>query len=123
MISALSSPSIELPGLLGGLFGEADDRLADLLASLVAEHDGAEHFLFGKLLGLGFDHHHRVGSAGDDKVEIAVLLAARLGLRIYSPSLKPTRAPPIGPMNGTPEMVSAAEAAIIATMSGSFSPS
>ena len=28
--------------------------------------------------------------------------------------MKPTRAAPIGPMNGTPEMVSAAEAATIA---------
>jgi hypothetical protein len=37
--------------------------------------------------------------------------------------LKPTRAAPIGPMKGTPEMVSAAEAAIIATISGSLSPS
>ncbi len=37
--------------------------------------------------------------------------------------MKPTRAPPIGPMKGTPEMVSAVEAAIIARMSGSFSPS
>ena len=47
-----------------------------------------------------------------------------VGLRMYSPSfVKPTRAAPIGPMNGTPERVSAAEAAIIATMSGSFSPS
>jgi hypothetical protein len=34
---------------------------------------------------------------------------------------KPTRAPPIGPMKGAPESVSAAEAATIATMSGSFS--
>src|SRR5260221_230865 len=34
-----------------------------------------------------------------------------VGLRTYSPSIMPTRAPPIGPMNGTPERVSAAEAA------------
>ena len=45
------------------------------------------------------------------------------GLRIYSPPIMPTRAAPIGPMKGTPEMVSAADAAIIATMSGSLSPS
>ena len=38
---------------------------------LVGEHDGAEHDLFRKLLGFGFDHHHRVGRAGDDEVELA----------------------------------------------------
>ena len=41
----------------------------------------------------------------------------------YSLLMKPTRAPPIGPMNGAPDSVSAAEAATIATMSGSFSRS
>src|SRR4029453_140351 len=52
-----------------GFFGEADDRLADLLARLVGEHDGAEHLLFGELLGFGFDHHAGGGRAGDDEVE------------------------------------------------------
>ena len=61
----------ELPRVLGGLFGEGDDRLADVLAGLVAEHDGAEHLVFRKLLGFGFDHHHGVRSAGDDEVEAA----------------------------------------------------
>ena len=37
----------------------------------VGEHDGAEHLLFGQLLGFGFDHHHRVAGAGDDEVETA----------------------------------------------------
>ena len=45
------------------------------------------------------------------------------GLRMYSPSWKPTRVAPIGPMKGTPEIVSAAEAAISATISASVSPS
>ena len=45
------------------------------------------------------------------------------GLSTYSPSMKPTRAAPIGPMKGMPEMVSAAEAATKATTSGSFSMS
>ena len=61
----------ELPRVLGGLFGEVDDRLADLLRCRVGEHDGAEHLLFRQLLGFGFDHHHRVGRAGDDQVELA----------------------------------------------------
>ena len=45
------------------------------------------------------------------------------GLRTKAPLIRPTRAPPIGPMKGTPERVSAAEAATMATMSGSFSRS
>ena len=44
---------------------------AHLLARLVGEHDGAEHDLFGQLLGFGFDHHHRIAGAGDDQVELA----------------------------------------------------
>ena len=51
------------------------------------------------------------------------LTCSMLGLRTYSSSMKPTRAAPIGPKNGTPLIVSAAEAATIARMSGSFSPS
>ena len=48
---------------------------------------------------------------------------SRVGFSTYSPSMKPTRAAPIGPMKGTPESVRAAEAATMATMSGSFSRS
>ena len=50
-------------------------------------------------------------------------MSATSGFRTYSPLAKPTRAAPIGPMKGTPEIVSAAEAAIIATMSGSLTRS
>ena len=61
----------ELPRLLGGLLGELDDRFDHRLHFAVGEHDRAEHLVFGQLLGLGFDHHHRVAGAGDDKVELA----------------------------------------------------
>ena len=37
----------------------------------MGEHHGAEHLVLGQLLGLGFDHHHRVAGAGDDQVELA----------------------------------------------------
>ncbi len=64
----------ELARLLGGLFGEADDRLDHRLERGVARHHRLEHRLFGKLLGLQFDHQDRVGGAGDDEVERRFLL-------------------------------------------------
>jgi hypothetical protein len=77
----------------------------------------------GQFLGFRFHHHHGIVGGGDDEVELALGNLRQRRVELYSPSLKPTRAAPIGPMNGTPEMVSAAEAAIIATISGSVSPS
>ncbi len=59
----------EFARLLGGLFGELDDRGDDRLESGVAVHDGFQHDLFRKLPGLGLDHQHRIGSAGDDEIE------------------------------------------------------
>jgi hypothetical protein len=46
-----------------------------------------------------------------------------VGLITYSPSTWPTRAAPIGPLNGIPDSASAAEAPIIAGMSESISGS
>ena len=59
----------EVARLLGGLLGEADDRLDHRLEALVPHHDGAEHHLFRQFLGLGLDHQHGVLRAGDDEVE------------------------------------------------------
>src|SRR5438309_525972 len=50
-------------------------------------------------------------------------ISSTWGLSTNSLLRKPTRAAPIGPMNGAPESVSAADAATIATTSGSFSRS
>ena len=63
----------ELARLLGGAFGQTDDRVDHRLEGLVAGHDGAEHDLFGKLFGLRFDHQHRFAGAGDDEVEFGIL--------------------------------------------------
>ena len=63
----------EVARLLGGVFGELDDRLDHRLEMPVAEHHGAEHDLFGQLLCFGLHHHHRVLRAGDDEVELALL--------------------------------------------------
>ena len=60
---------LEVARLLGGLLGEADDRLDHRLEVLVAEHHGAEHHVLGELLGLRLDHQHGVLRAGDDEIE------------------------------------------------------
>ena len=38
----------------------------------VAEHHGAEHDVFGQLLGFRLDHQHGVLRAGDDEIELAL---------------------------------------------------
>src|SRR3982751_5367112 len=48
-------------------------------------------------------------------------ISSSVGLSTYSSLMKPTRAAPMGPLNGTPDSVNAADAATIATTSGSFS--
>ena len=58
------------PGFLGGLFGQLDDRVDHGARMLVREHNSAEHGFFRKLLGFGFNHHHRVLRGGDDEVEV-----------------------------------------------------
>ena len=50
-------------------------------------------------------------------------ISSTVGLTLTSPLMKPTRAAPIGPMNGTPDRVSAADEAISARMSESDSRS
>jgi hypothetical protein len=44
-----------------------------------------------------------------------------VGLTTNSPSIRPTRTAPIGPWNGISLIVSAADAAMVPRMSGSFS--
>ena len=68
---------LEVEGLLGGVFGQFDDRVDHRLHALVGEHDAAQDVLFGQLLDFGFDHHHGVVGAGDDQVDPAVPSARR----------------------------------------------
>lgn len=70
----------------------------------MAEHDGAEHFLFGQLVSLGFHHHHGVLGPGDDLRPVrcsgfmrSCVMSSIAGFSTYLPSTKPTRAAPIGP--------------------------
>ena len=58
--------------LLRGLLGQLDDRLDHRLEVAVAEHHGAEHDVFGQLLGFRLDHQHGVGGAGDDEIELGL---------------------------------------------------
>ena len=44
--------------------------------------------------------------------------SSKEGFKTYSPSIKPTLAAPIGPSNGTPDIVSAADAPIMEAISG-----
>ncbi len=60
---------LEFARLLGGHFGELDDRVDHRLEALVAEHDGAEHHVFVQFLGFRLDHQHGVLRAGNDEVE------------------------------------------------------
>ncbi len=60
---------LEFARLLGGLFGQPDDRLKDWLECGMAGHHRLQHRLLGKLLGLQLDHQNRVRRACDDKIE------------------------------------------------------
>ncbi len=55
---------------LAGLGDQFVDAGGDLLAAVVAELDGAEHFLFGGLLRARFHHHDAVFGAGHDDVQL-----------------------------------------------------
>ena len=47
----------------------------------MAEHHGAEHDLFGQLLGFGFDHQHGGFGAGDDQVQVGHLAGGLAGVQ------------------------------------------
>ena len=61
------------PGLGAGIAAQRADGADRGLHLLVAEHHRAEHHFLGQLLGLGFDHEHRLLGAGDHEVELRVL--------------------------------------------------
>ena len=59
--------------LLGGLLGQADDRLDDRLETGVAGHHRLQHGVFAELLGLQLDHQHGVRGPCHDQIEGRVL--------------------------------------------------
>jgi hypothetical protein len=87
----------------------------------MAEDHGAEHDVFGELLGLGFDHQHGGFGAGDDQVELCAL---QLGLGRAQHVLAVDVADAGGAdraAEGNAGNGQAAEAPIMAGMSGSIS--
>ena len=60
---------LEVPGFLGGVFRQLDDRVDHGLDALVRKGDGAQNFFFRQFLDFRFHHHHRVLRAGHDEVE------------------------------------------------------
>ena len=56
---------------LAGLLRELVDRLDDLAYLGVRELDGAEEIFLGDLVAAAFDHHDRIGRAGDHDVHAA----------------------------------------------------
>ena len=56
---------------LADLLHQLADARRDLLAAIVAELDGGQHFGFGRLLRAGFHHHDAAFGAGDDDVDLA----------------------------------------------------
>ncbi len=59
-------------GVLATSAANSLNRLNRDLHLLVAEHDRAEHDVFGQTAGLRLDHQHGLLGAGDDQVQIAV---------------------------------------------------
>ncbi len=75
---------LEFAGLLGGLFGEPDDRLKNRLERGMTGHHRLQHRVLGELLSLRLDHEDGVRRAGDDEIERRVLhlLDSRVDLEL-----------------------------------------
>ena len=121
--SAALSGSFELARLLGGLLGELDDGVDHRLEVPVAEHYGAEHDVLGQLLGFRFHHQHGVLRAGDDEIELALHHLVELRIEhVFVVDEADARGADRSHERRA-DSVSAADAATIATTSGSFSRS
>ena len=68
----------EIEGLIGSIFGQIQDQVDDGLHLLMAEHDRAQHFLFGQLIGFRFHHHHGVFGASDNQIQPLFRLQTQL---------------------------------------------
>jgi hypothetical protein len=68
----------EIERLARGILGQIDDQVEDRPDRLVAEPHRAQHLLLGQLIGLRFNHHHRVPGAGDHQIEPLLGVLAQL---------------------------------------------
>ena len=64
---------LPVPGVGAGFVGQFVDRGDRGLHLGVAEHDRAQHDVFGQFHGFGLDHQHGGLGAGDDQVERRIL--------------------------------------------------
>ena len=100
------------------------DQVDDGLLLLVAEHDRAEHHFLGQLLRFRFDHQHGRFGAGDDEVELRCL---ELGLgrvqHVLAVDVADARRADRAVERNARRATRAADAPIIAGMSGSISGS
>ncbi|MCY1393025.1 hypothetical protein D9M71_79120 [compost metagenome] len=66
--------SAPVPGRLAGFGSQLGDGADDRLELVVGEQHGAQHLVFGQLVGFGFNHQHGVFGTGHDHVEAGALL-------------------------------------------------
>jgi hypothetical protein len=64
---------LPVPCRLAGDLGQLVDGLDRALHLLVPEDHGAEHHVLGKLVRLGFDHHHALLGPRNDQIELGLL--------------------------------------------------
>ncbi len=68
----------EFKRLLGGIFGQINDQVDYRLDLLVGENNSPQHLFFGQLVSFGFNHHHGVFGACNNKVETLLGVVAQL---------------------------------------------
>ena len=61
-----------------GVFGQVNDQVQNALDLLMGKGDGAQHFLFGQLVGLRFDHHDRALGACNHKIQTLIGVIAQI---------------------------------------------
>ena len=69
------------PQRLSGFAHQLVNGVDGDLALVVAKHHGAQHHVFGQLVGFGFDHQNGAFSAGNDQIQRAALARGGAGVQ------------------------------------------
>ena len=69
---------LEVKRLFCAIFGQINDQVDDWLDAVVGEFHRAKHFSLGQLICFGFNHHHGVFCAGNNKVETLLRLKTQV---------------------------------------------